>query len=120
MKGVCQNNQYFNFDATTANSYVYSDKGSGAIWQIERVDGTNSIMEVSASGTLVVPTFTNKTINILSNEPANVKIIDIQGRIMSSYYSNGYISIDLNYPDGLYLIAVSTSQEGMHKVFLKK
>lgn len=120
MKGVWQNNQYFNFDATTANSYVYSDKGSGAIWQIERVDGTNSIMEVSASGTLVVPTFTNKTINILSNEPANVKIIDIQGRIMSSYYSNGYISIDLNYPDGLYLIAVSTSQEGMHKVFLKK
>ena len=120
MKGVWQSDKYFNFDATTTNSYVYSDKGSGAIWQIEKVDGESAVSEVAASGISVFPTLSKGSINVTSNQPANIKIINSTGQTLSTYNSNGEITIELNYPDGLYFVAVKTLNEEIFKVFLNK
>ncbi|MFV0468942.1 MAG: glycoside hydrolase family 2 TIM barrel-domain containing protein [Dysgonomonas sp.] len=120
MKGMWRSDKYFNFDATTANSYVYADKSSGAIWQVEKVNQGNSIPGVVASGISVYPTLSKGTVNVISPVNSQIRIFDISGHILATYKSTGSDVIGLNYSSGVYFISVKADRDSVYKVFLQK
>lgn len=111
--------RYFNFDVTTAGSYVYADKTSDAFWQIEKVKKESSIPVAEATGISVFPTFSKGEITVITPSESVIRILDISGQILDIYQSSGKITIKLSYPDGMYFVAVNNGKEVVYKVFLK-
>jgi len=69
----------------------------------------------------VYPTFTSGKINIATPAEADVTIIDLSGRTLATYKSNGNLPLDLNYADGIYLVVVeSEGQTSVKKIVLNK
>jgi len=122
LRGLWKTGQYFNFDATTPDSYVYSDKATGAYWIVEKVSGNNEIHLVDASDVSVYPTITNGYITIsVPCGNANVKVIDLYGRIIDSYIIENETTLPMNYSDGVYFVCVETNNNSsIHKVLLNK
>lgn len=119
MKGVWMNNQFFNFDAITPGSYVYSDKGKGAVWQIEKSSSESSVSQLKEAEISVFPTFSKGTINVFSPANSLIKVIDISGQTLDIYRSSGSKMIKLDYPNGIYFICVSADKRYVYKVILQ-
>lgn len=69
----------------------------------------------------VFPTITKESVIVNTPAEATISVLDLSGRVMDVYHSNGNKTIDLNYADGIYLIVVNT--EGIsssYKVILQK
>lgn len=88
-------------------------------WSFTTVDGDNiSNIENEIE---VFPTITNESITVNTPAEATITILDLSGRIMDIYHSNGNRTIDLNYADGLYIILVDTNGvKSSYKVILQK
>ena len=121
MKGVWQSSKLFNFDATTANSYVYADKESGAIWQIQKVNPGTAIQNNQTEKIVVYPTISRGTIEVITSGKAIVDVMDIFGNVQASYSTNERINLNLNYPNGIYIVVVKTANgNSLFKVLLSK
>ncbi|MDD3079726.1 MAG: glycoside hydrolase family 2 TIM barrel-domain containing protein [Paludibacter sp.] len=121
MKGVWQSSKLFNFDATTANSYVYADKESGAIWQIQKVNPETAIQNNQTEKIVVYPTISRGTIEVITSGKAIVDVMDIFGNVQASYSTNERINLNLNYPNGIYIVVVKTANgNSLFKVLLSK
>lgn len=115
MKGAWVDNKFFNFDTTTFNSYVYSDKEKGAIWQIEKVDKGSCVPLVSGVEIFVYPTLSKGIIHVSSPENSSINILDISGQILASYKSSGNNFINLNFPNGLYFVCVNIGDKHVYR-----
>ncbi|KAA6301821.1 MAG: hypothetical protein EZS26_001984 [Candidatus Ordinivivax streblomastigis] len=73
------------------------------------------------TGVSVYPTVSNGNLTIATPGKAKVAVLDVSGRTLASYPSNGNLTIDLNYANGLYIIKVDNNGKvSSHKVILKK
>lgn len=119
-RGLWKTNLYFNFDSTTTNSYVYADKSTGAYWMLEKIGGSG-MYAVNSSNVSVYPTISNGYITISTpNNRAKVKILDVLGRTLDNYLIENKATINLNYNNGVYLVAVDANQLSTHKVLLSR
>jgi hypothetical protein len=83
--------------------------------------GGTAIEDVNAEKVSVYPTVSKGNLTITTSGKASVKVADISGRTLASYPSNGNLNIDLNYANGIYIIAVeSNGKVSTHKVILQK
>jgi hypothetical protein len=83
--------------------------------------GGVGINDVNAGKVSVYPTVSNGQLTIVTPDKASVKVLDISGRTLAGYSSNGNLNIDLNYANGLYIIKVDNNGKvSSHKVILKK
>ena len=68
----------------------------------------------------IYPTLSSGKLTIKTNDKAWVQIVDYSGKMLDSYDSDGEIEIELNYPNGLYLVKVNTGVVTTHKIILNK
>ena len=121
LRGVWQKWNYINLDNTVAGSYIYSDKTTGAIWQLEEVTSGTGVSTVNnAAGVSIFPTFTTGKVRILTNDKSTINILNFSGRIVDSYTSAGDLTVNMNYPDGIYLFQINSGFMSTHKVLLCK
>ena len=114
--------KFINLDNSAAGSYIYADKSDGALWKAELAkNNTGIVSRQSDVNVAVFPTVSTGSITITSLQEAEVKVMDISGKILATYQSNGNLTVNLNYSAGLYFILVNTSGKTcMHKVILQK
>jgi len=116
MKGAWKTDQYFNFDAIVPDSYVYSDKASGTFWVAEKVSGGNEIPPVNLSNTSIHQE-SDESVTIITPYSAEVKIIDLYGRVINKCRIENEANIKMNYANGIYFVWVNN---GRDKVATKK
>jgi hypothetical protein len=56
----------------------------------------------------IYPTLSSGKLTIKTSDKAWVQILDYSGKIIEAYESDGELIIDLNHPDGLYLVKVNS------------
>ncbi len=119
MRCLWQTSKYVNLDATKAGSYMYADKSAGAYWKLENVNDNVSMGSLKKNyGVKVYPTFTPGWVTVSTPSIAFVKIMDISGRILDNYRSEGNLSVNMDYVNGTYLFLVDTGNISVHKVLL--
>ena len=119
MRGLWTN-RYFNFDATVAGSYVYADKTSGALWKLEKVNNTNHIPVAKATGISISPTLSKGTVTITTPGESTIKLLDVSGRILNTYKTEGNLTIDMNYENGIYFVWVDAGYMATQKIVLQR
>lgn len=120
MRGLWQISNFFNLDSTKPQSYVYADKSDGAIWQLVEIDEVGIFPVQNPDGVRVFPALSKGTLTILTPDKTNVKIADSSGRILDKYLVNKDLSIQLDYPNGIYFIQVDATQSATYKVILNR
>lgn len=80
---------------------------------------SSNIDDVNTIGS-VIPTLTTGNLTVTSEPGAEVKVLDISGRILSRYTSTGHLNITLDYDNGIYIILIEGTAVSSHKVILKK
>lgn len=118
MRGLWIPQKLFNFDSVTSGSYVYADKTTGAVWMLDKVPVNNRVQSVNIPEISVFPTITSGSITVKTQGKSKIKVMDIYGRELSSYNTTGELIINLNYPDGMYLILAHNTL--VKKVILNK
>ncbi|KAA6301825.1 MAG: hypothetical protein EZS26_001988 [Candidatus Ordinivivax streblomastigis] len=89
-------------------------------WSFTTVAGTG-IEDIYAENVVVYPTVSKGNLTVTTPGNASVKVVDVSGRTLANYHSNGNLNIDLNYANGLYIIQVDDNGSvSSHKVILKK
>jgi beta-galactosidase len=117
MRGQWQTSRYINLDATTAGSYIYADKTTGALWSLEEVNKTGvSPVDAENDDTLIYPVPAKGNITVSTSEKATVILMDLSGKVLATYLSDGNVTIDLNYPEGVYIIRVDTGKIKNYKI----
>ncbi|MDR0547133.1 MAG: discoidin domain-containing protein, partial [Dysgonamonadaceae bacterium] len=106
MRSLANAARIINLDATTPNSYIYHDKTAGALWTVQHIESQNSIAAPDMDEVSVFPTITSGNITIKTPVAATVKIMDIFGRRLDSYVSQGLLTVHLDYPSGIYLLLI--------------
>lgn len=124
MRGLWMTGKYLNFDRFTANSYVYADKASGAVFTLEAVNGTG-VSEVRNADDLVAvyPCCTQGRVNVHTSGEAKVRVMNLNGTTLADYRTGGDLVFDMNYADGIYLVQVDTlnpASRGVYKILLNK
>jgi beta-galactosidase len=116
-----QQSQYVNLDRTTSGSYIYADKSTGALWRLEE-ENSNVIEAVeTASKPAIYPNPTGGKLHILTSGDSVVKIMDFSGRLLKSCSSGGDITVDMPYPDGIYVVGIMEKDEVFtQKIVLNK
>mgnify|MGYP000865790119 CR=1 FL=1 len=66
----------------------------------------------------VYPTLSKGNLHISTATNAVVTVIDSTGRTLDNYQSSGELTINLNYPNGFYLVRVRADDTKTHKVVL--
>lgn len=95
-------------------------KGEPVCASVEIDKGVTDIKEVSDIAT-VRPTLTDGPVKVTTNKDAIVKVMDLSGRTLDVYESEGELDITLNYNSGVYMIVVEVEgNPSVHKVVLKK
>jgi len=117
-RGLWEGANYFGLDASVAGSYIYADKFVGAIWQLERIGEFSFVEDEEFENTNVYPTVTKGSVTILSAGQSTIKLMDISGRVLNQYYSEGKLTIELNCQDGWYFVVVEGQRKTVHKVLL--
>ena len=121
LRGVWQKWDYINLDNTVAGSYIYGNKPAGAIWQLEEViSGTGVSTVNNSAGVSIYPTLTTGKVRILTNGKSTIKILDFSGRTKDTYSSAGDLTVNMNYPNGIYLFQINSGSTSTHKVMLSK
>ena len=121
LRGVWQKWDYINLDNTVAGSYIYGNKPAGAIWQLEEViSGTGVSTVNNSAGVSIYPTLTTGKVRILTNGKSTIKILDFSGRTKDTYCSAGDLTVNMNYPNGIYLFQINSGSTSTHKVMLSK
>ncbi len=122
LRAAWQSDKYFNFDSYGYNSYVYSDKSSGATFSLEAV--VTDIQSVQpSSGIKVWPLLSHGTIMVDTPKKASIYIMDSLGRQCGIYPCNMHTTINMAYPNGLYLILVKpddSTASANYKVLLSR
>ncbi|MBO7466756.1 MAG: discoidin domain-containing protein [Bacteroidaceae bacterium] len=80
LRGAEMGGKYFNFDRHTAGSYVYSDKATGADFEVIKSSTMHDIVYVAPA-------------HFDSNEPSQAQLYDLGGRQLSAAPSSGQIYI---------------------------
>ncbi|MDR1683309.1 MAG: discoidin domain-containing protein [Candidatus Symbiothrix sp.] len=104
MRSLANVGHIINLDATTPNSYIYHNKTIGALWTVQKIESQSNIASVNTDEVSVFPTVTSGNISIKTPREATIKIVDICGRHLNSYISQGLLTIHLDYPSGIYLL----------------
>lgn len=120
MRGLWQKWNYMNLDRTIAGSYIYADKASGALWQLEEVIPETATPTIRNTVVSVIPTLTTGNLRIISNSKSLINILDASGRKLNTLNSAGDITINLPYADGVYFVSVNSGKNTNHKVVLKR
>ncbi|KAA6301822.1 MAG: hypothetical protein EZS26_001985 [Candidatus Ordinivivax streblomastigis] len=88
-------------------------------WVFEPTEPITAIPQVENE--VHISTLSNGSLHISTGTRAKVAVLDISGRTLASYPSNGNLTIDLNYTNGLYIIRIDTDGKiSSHKVILRK
>jgi hypothetical protein len=103
--------------------YYYSD--SQFYMSIDDiVINTGTISEINSplsTDASVYPTITTGKLTVKTPSAATIKVLDISGRNLAEYQSNGELNLDLNYANGVYLIRVNNGKKtSLYKVILQK
>jgi beta-galactosidase len=121
MRGQWQTSKYINLDATTAGSYIYADKSTGALWTVEPVDKTGSPSVSQADGkTVIYPVPAKGSITVETQGKAKISVLDLSGKVLAAYPSGGSLTIDMNYPSGMYIVQVANGQIRNYKILQYK
>lgn len=118
MKGTWYSSEkYFNFDSENADSYVYTDKTSPAYWKVEKINGTG--ITTTANNSEVNYFFKkNGSLKVLTKGKADISLLDISGKVLSSHKSGGDLEIQMHYPSGVYLLSVNADRKYIYKIIL--
>ncbi len=109
MRGVWQKWNYMNMDRTSAGSYIYADKVNGALWQLEEV-GITDIINPKADGLVsIYPCFTSGYVHVVSPCKSKTNILDFSGKIIDTYTASGDLTVNMNYPNGIYFFRVDAN-----------
>ena len=116
------NNMIIGFDGTESGSYVYGNKSADEknCWILEKIAGTGAKTIAPTKTATVYPTLSKGNVTITTPQAATVKVYDLSGKVLDTYVSNGNITIDMNYANGLYFIEVKSDSIETHKVILQK
>ena len=120
MRAEWKPDYYFNLDATTAGSYIYADKTTGAVWQLEEVSDSNLFPMAEISPVRVYPLFTQGGLTVETPGEATVSVCDMVGRVWGRYHSEGVLELSLDCPSGVYLLQVDMGKKFVKKIVLNK
>ncbi|MDR0505290.1 MAG: discoidin domain-containing protein [Dysgonamonadaceae bacterium] len=68
----------------------------------------NSIPEAEyLSGIKIFPALSNGTVTVITPEDSIIKVLNLSGQTLDAYHSEGNLTINMNYPNGIYLISIS-------------
>lgn len=123
---------YYAFYNADKNIYAFFDTANGQIrgtnalggdaylFGISKNDIPTSISNVKGNN-IQIPSVSKGSLTIYTETAANIRVFDITGKILATYQSNGNVTIDMNYTNGLYIIVVDNEGEvSSHKVILNK
>ena len=108
------------FDLDPNNDRIFANKETAAGWVLEKIAGTGTKTTIPTKTATVYPTFSKGTVTITTPQAATVKVYDLSGKVLDTYVSNGNITIDMNYANGVYFIAVESDSVETYKVILQK
>jgi hypothetical protein len=112
---------YINVDTKTFGACIYANKTDGALWKLEPLNGDAASTGYIPEEISVYQAFSRGRLNINTLVPATVKIMNLSGKIMDAYASNGNLVLDLEYTNGVYLIVVENgTHSAAHKIVLHR
>lgn len=95
-----------NLDGIIPGSYIYADKSTAALWQLEE-EGSTAVQTVKADfGPKIYRNPTSGKLHIFTSGDSLIKIMDFSGRLLKSYSSFGSITVNMPYPDGIYFVSI--------------
>jgi hypothetical protein len=111
--------------ANTAGTICYVDTKAASNsreWWVFEPEKEEPVMAIpQVENEVHISTLSNGSLHISTGIRAKVVVLDISGRTLASYPSNGNLTIDLNYANGLYIIRIDTDGKiSSHKVILRK
>jgi hypothetical protein len=97
------------------------ETSSSAYWDLY-LDANTEIVVPDGKSVSVYPSISNGSFNIVTSQPGTIQVLDITGKIRSTYTSSiGINTINANVPTGLYFIVVNEAGKlSTHKVIVKK
>jgi beta-galactosidase len=117
MRGQWQTSRYINLDSATPGSYIYADKSTGAVWKIEETNKTSiPLIDAAEPGTVIYPVPARGNITVFTQKKAKISVMNLSGKVLAAYQSEGEITIPMNYPDGFYIIGVDTGKIINYKI----
>lgn len=122
LRGTWQNDRYFNFDSRTTGSYVYADKATGALFELENVK-TGIAAAATHHGISVYPTHTAGPLTISAPGKATAYVYSLTGDLVQTASGTGVFHTVLQGTDGVYLAKVydkATSGQGTFKIILDR
>ncbi len=111
LRGLWNKFQYINLDSHSPGSFIYADKLEGAIWTLEKADAVSIIPVANPTGISIQSTLSNGNITVYSPANTSIRIRDLSGRTLSTYTTEGQVTIPMNYSNGIYLISVDTGKK---------
>lgn len=119
-----QSGKYLNFDHLTDGSFVYADKGSGALFALKPVDGASVASVGEDDANRVFPTRTNGDITIVSAAPGNAFLYNYNGELVETFPVKGTATYHLSAADGMYLLSLEPCEDGhnptVHKLTIQR
>jgi beta-galactosidase len=121
LRGEWQTSRYINLDNITANSYIYSDKTSGALWKIEdeSVTALQNVKDETGLAIYPNPVLKGKLNidNVLTD--SLLRIYDLAGNILltSDLKAGKTNTVDVSaFIEGVYLVNIETG----NRIFTQK
>ena len=104
------------------SAFDYQNGESSTLyWDIFLGASTTGLKDITFNGVSVYPTLSRGDITIDTPVEANIKVIDITGKVINTFQSSGSRTISLNVQSGLYLVSVeSAGKTFVQKVIVRK
>jgi beta-galactosidase len=121
MRGQWQKELYFNLDAITPGSFIFSDKAAGARWAVERADKTD-IPFIDRTNHWVYPNPASVSLTVHVSERAVLCFYDLTGQFIEQHpmtQGNNIIPV-AGFPAGEYLYEIRYANRKENGKWVKK